>query len=522
MLAIGRALGVALLLAAASAFIPAPIAPRHDLRGVAAPVAARRHLLAPALRMQADSSMQEELLAAAAASRAELQASGVAADVRVPTLASLAADRDNGAGLEALRSMLAVDFAASIEDDVYAAPEPLFKMLPKGADRTAQRVASFAFQQGEDQVALSAEEVRAVASSGVGLADFSHSGIIAVTGADRFRFVNGLCTNKVLDAKPGQVIASCFTTKLGRCVDLTSVAVLHDSILILCSASRCQHLYQAMDALIFPKDDVQIEDMSLAFARFQVVGPEATPIVAASLDGPCALPSPQQLSAWGESGLLIAGSGLASPGYTILVPASSAAASWRHLSTRLRQLDCPAARLLGSNEWEILRVLQGVPAPDKELTNDYNPLEAALWHTVSFDKGCYLGQETIARLKTYDGIKQSLFGISFGAVGDGEEAALSGAKLFVAQEVCTGQEGGGEGGVVARGDGKITSVVRLDGAGCEVQALGYVRVKSGAGVGSVVLAKGEGLPDEGVKGTLCDLDFARRSVADSSAADADL
>ena len=57
---LGRALGVALLLAAASAFIPAPIAPRHDLRGVAAPVAARRHLLAPALRMQADEARYRE------------------------------------------------------------------------------------------------------------------------------------------------------------------------------------------------------------------------------------------------------------------------------------------------------------------------------------------------------------------------------------------------------------------------------------------------------------------------------
>jgi|LauGreDrversion2_3_1035106.scaffolds.fasta_scaffold644054_1 hypothetical protein len=58
----------------------------------------------------------------------------------------------------------------------------------------------------------------------------THSGIIAVTGADRYRFVNGLCTNKVLDAKPGQVIESCFTTKTGRTVDLTSVLALHISV----------------------------------------------------------------------------------------------------------------------------------------------------------------------------------------------------------------------------------------------------------------------------------------------------
>ena len=62
-------------------------------------------------------------------------------------------------------------------------------------------------------------------------------------------------------------------------------------------------------------------------------------------------------------------------------------------------------------DWEQLRILQGRPAPDKELTEDYNPLEAGLWNTISFEKGCYIGQETIARLNTYNGVKQKLWGI---------------------------------------------------------------------------------------------------------------
>ena len=58
-----------------------------------------------------------------------------------------------------------------------------------------------------------------------------------------------------------------------------------------------------------------------------------------------------------------------------------------------------------------MRIQQGRPKSDRELTEDYNPLEAGLWQTISFEKGCYIGQETIARLNTYKGVKQKLWGI---------------------------------------------------------------------------------------------------------------
>jgi folate-binding protein YgfZ len=49
----------------------------------------------------------------------------------------------------------------------------------------------------------------------------------------------------------------------------------------------------------------------------------------------------------------------------------------------------------------MLRILRGRPYPDRELTPEVTPLEAGLWHTVSFTKGCYLGQETIAKVRIF-------------------------------------------------------------------------------------------------------------------------
>lgn len=53
---------------------------------------------------------------------------------------------------------------------------------------------------------------------------------------------------------------------------------------------------------------------------------------------------------------------------------------------------------MGEADWERLRIVQGRPAPGAELTDAYNPLEAGLCHAVSLNKGCYIGQETLAKV----------------------------------------------------------------------------------------------------------------------------
>ena len=72
--------------------------------------------------------------------------------------------------------------------------------------------------------------------------------------------------------------------------------------------------------------------------------------------------------------------------------------------TACPHLPCPPSLLqegvepLGSDAWGMARVLAGRPAPGSELTEDFNPLEAGLYHALSVSKGCYIGQETIAKV----------------------------------------------------------------------------------------------------------------------------
>lgn len=109
---------------------------------------------------------------------------------------------------------------------------------------------------------------------------------------------------------------------------------------------------------------------------------------------------------------------------------------------------------LNDTDWEHLRIRQGRPAAEAELTEDYNPLEARLGHTISFNKGCYIGQETIARLNTYQGVKQHLWGLELSAVVPAPTPLLlEGEKV-----------------------GLLTSCTPLNGGAF---GLGYVRTKVG-------------------------------------------
>lgn len=75
------------------------------------------------------------------------------------------------------------------------------------------------------------------------------------------------------------------------------------------------------------------------------------------------------------------------------------------------RLEGQGARPVGEDAWEVRRVERGRPLAGRELTEEHNPWEARLGHTVHPDKGCYIGQEVIARLDAYDKVKQRLVGL---------------------------------------------------------------------------------------------------------------
>jgi len=273
---------------------------------------------------------------------------------------------------------------------------------------------------GNDAAAIQA------AKEGVALCDRSHWGRLVVSDDERLRFLHNQSTNDFQKLKPGQGCDTVFVTSTARTIDLVTAYIMEDAVLLLVSPNRRQQLMEWMDRYLFPMDRVELKDISNQSATFSLIGSESDALLQKlGIELPVgeAYASHQELKL-GEIPVRVAvGSGLTLPGYTLIISADDAAKLWQMLIEA-------GAIPMGDRLWEQLRIEQGRPTPDRELTDDYNPLEAGLWQTISFSKGCYIGQETIARLNTYKGVKQQLWGIRLSApVQPGSVVTVEGDKV---------------------------------------------------------------------------------------------
>jgi folate-binding protein YgfZ len=204
-------------------------------------------------------------------------------------------------------------------------------------------------------------------------------------------------------------------------------------------------------------EDTQVEDITAATEAVSLMGPKA-PELLAFLAGPGKAPAENEAAELDIDGVPASAirRDLGSiPAFDLITPGADA----RALKHALVEAGaCP----VGSEAVELARVEQGVPALGRELSESYNPLEAGLQHMVSYTKGCYIGQEVIARLTTYDKVQKRLVCLAWhlGAEVD------AGAKLML---------DGKQAGVV-------TSAVRDPRSGNGI-GLGYVR-KALAGTGT--------------------------------------
>jgi tRNA-modifying protein YgfZ len=262
------------------------------------------------------------------------------------------------------------------------------------------------------------------AQEGVAVCDRTHWGRIQVSDDDRLSFLHNQSTNNIQALKPGQGCDTVMVTSTARTIDLVTAYILEDSVLLLVSPNRREYLMQWLDRYIFFADKVQLTDITNETATLSLIGLGSDAVVeklgAGSIVGQ---PYGNHLSIpFLEGEIRVAvGSGLALPGYTLIFSASNKEKVWN-------QIIEIGAVPMSDRAWNVLRILQGRPNPDQELTEDYNPLEVGLWQTISFDKGCYIGQETIARLNTYKGVKQHLWGIRLNA------PAEAGSTITVGEE----------------------------------------------------------------------------------------
>jgi tRNA-modifying protein YgfZ len=293
------------------------------------------------------------------------------------------------------------------------------------------------------------------ARDGAVLADRSDLGRLSFEGRDAADLLHRLSTNAVKDLRDGEGVATVFTTPKGRILDLVVVQRLGTRLRMETGAGRAAAVRQWIDRYTF-REEIRVEDRSAADTTLGLYGAGAERVAAALCGETAATRPPHHPVAVrvGDVEAMLARSfPLAGGGYHFTLPAGSGAA----LQERLL---AAGAREAGADCLDLLRIEAGLGSPDHELTEDYNPWEACLQDAISLDKGCYVGQEVIARLNTYQKVSRLLARLRI----DGTEVPVPGAPLRIGAEAA----------------GTLTSAAGVPGE-ARVAALGYLRAGDVAG-----------------------------------------
>ena len=247
-------------------------------------------------------------------------------------------------------------------------------------------------------------------TKGIGLVERSHLGRLKVSGADAIDLLDRLTTNKLNDMPVGDVEGTVLTTNKGRIIDLLFVVRRDDHLLVITGPETRQRVAEWIDFYTFI-EDVVVEDVSEQTAMLSVAGRKVAEVLPQLSDMPLSYSA--RLTIRGIEVLALHTEMAGVVGYDLIVPVEEAAALRDALTT-------VGAVPVGSHAAEIRRIEAGFAEYGGELHEDYNPLEAGLKDYISFNKGCYIGQEVVARLNTYDKVQKHLMCLSLGA-GDAPE-----------------------------------------------------------------------------------------------------
>jgi len=210
-------------------------------------------------------------------------------------------------------------------------------------------------------------------------------GVLDVAGADRVAFLQGQLTQDVKAMSPGEVRPAAGLTPKGRILYLARVLALPDNLRLLVPFdAREAILAHLKKYVIFQK--VAIADRSTEFSLVGLYGPRSDGIAAPA--GAVALPKEGDFSA------------------EILVPSE-------RLEDFERLLAGAGAAKVTESTAEVLRVESGLPRFGTDVDDSHFPDEVGLDAAISTTKGCYVGQEIVARTRTYGRVNRRLVGFRF-------------------------------------------------------------------------------------------------------------
>ena len=225
------------------------------------------------------------------------------------------------------------------------------------------------------------------------------AGVLRLTDADRVDFLQRMTTNDIKALRPGESCVTVLTSPTAKIIHVFTVLADADTLWLLPAPGETAALERYLRGQIFFMDKVRVSRPERELARLRVVGPQAAaPLVQAGFT-----PLPVNEGGWQRTGayMILKQTGYDLPGYEVIAPAEE-------IEAIQARLDAP---VLDAASYTARRIELGRPAPGAELTGEYSPLEAGLTWACAENKGCYTGQEIIARQITYDKVTRTLVGL---------------------------------------------------------------------------------------------------------------
>jgi folate-binding protein YgfZ len=318
-------------------------------------------------------------------------------------------------------------------------------------------------------------EYAAVREGGAGLIDLSARGRIYVSGSEAVQFLNGLVTNDMKTLAENHWMPAAFPNVQGRLIASVRIVRCRDDLtgknpcptfLLDTEPATHERLLKTIERFTLA-GDFRVSDITGKTALLSVQAKKAAEVIGVVLgDAAAALPKDGAIQIqWQENELtVIRATHTAEDGFDLLVTLDQAAALWDSLTQA-------GAQPVGHDALEILRVEAGVPRYGIDMDETNVVTEANLDDAVSYTKGCYIGQEIIARIKYRGHVAKKLSGLAF----ERTERIQVGATIKSAAD---------------REIGRVTSLTSSPHLGTTV-ALGYVRYEYLATGTSVSVTAGE-------------------------------
>jgi folate-binding protein YgfZ len=250
-------------------------------------------------------------------------------------------------------------------------------------------------------------------NNGVALKFMNTSSIIELKGTDSLDFLHRISTNSMKNLNKEEVKKTIFTSEKGRIIGVSTVMNFESYILLITGIYSKQKTMSWLNKYIIG-DDVKLSDASHRFNLLEIVGPQSESFLSLFVGDAVNAVSDNSFKVVSADGVLfflaklIDENGLRK--YWILAEQENA----KKLITNMVENKGPFDfNLIGEDAYNVYKIENGIASDPTELNDFYNPHEAKIINLVDFKKGCYIGQEVIARLDTYDKVQKHLVGLCF-------------------------------------------------------------------------------------------------------------